>query len=395
MNRIQQPAKTGNIVDLAFAMVVLAAYFTIFSNIHTISGPWLIAIIVLGVVYISIGIYGFSFCVLSNSLPQRISYFVSQIITGNLILYLGNATGFNAMILLPLTAHSVVLLPEIWRYAMNVMLAVSYGATLHLLTGSWDTVIANLPVFMAGQVFVLVFTQMVLTEVKSRREIQQLADELGVANQQLRKYAAQVEMLAVERERNRLAREIHDGVGHHLTAANMQVKAARAVLFSDPQRSDLMLSNAEYLTQRALIDIRQSVSALRESQADGKNLVGLINGLISNAENSGLVVTLEVLGEPRGILPEAHLTIFRAVQESISNTLKHAQATQMSVCLDYVSPEYVRVLLCDNGVGSELHDGGYGLLGMRERVNLLDGSLNIKTSIGHGFEIEIMIPEHK
>ena len=343
MNRLQTSGQTTNIADLAFALVVLAAYFTIFSNIHTISGPWLIAIIILGVVYISIGIYGFTFTEQSRSFLQRISYFVSQIITGNLILYLGNATGFNAMILLPLTAHSVVLLPELWRYGVNFFLALSYVATLRWLTGSWDAVIANLPVFMAGQVFVLVFTQMAMTEVKSRKEIQQLADELGEANQQLRQYAAEVEMLAVEKERNRLAREIHDGVGHHLTAANMQVKAARAVLHTDLERSDQLLGNAENLTQRALLDIRQSVAALRENQFDGQNMVSQIQRMIDQAENGGLAVALTISGEPRPILPEAYLTIFRAVQESISNTLKHAQAQKMDVILDYGKTAYFRL----------------------------------------------------
>jgi signal transduction histidine kinase len=297
------------------------------------------------------------------------------------------------MILLPLTVHSVVLLPELWRYGMNALMALSYVATLRWLTGSWDAVIANLPVFLAGQVFVLVFTQMALTEVKSRKEIQQLADELGDANIQLRKYAAQVEMLAVEKERNRLAREIHDGVGHHLTAANMQVKAARAVLTTDIQRTDKLLENAEHLTQRALLDIRQSVSTLRENQVDGKNLVAQIERVIANAENGGLAVSFNVNGEPRAILPEAYLTIFRAVQESASNTLKHAHAKHMVVVLDYENPNHFRLLIRDDGIGSDAYDGGYGLLGMRERVNLLNGSLRITTAKGHGFEIEIVIPE--
>jgi len=393
VNKLSQSIPTGNVADLAFALVVLAAYFTMFSNIQAISGPWLIAIIVLGVVYISIGIYGFAACVHNKSFSMILSYFLSQIITGNLILYLGNATGFNAMILLPLTAHSVVLLPEMWRYGVNAILALSYGATLRWLTGSWDAVIANLPVFLAGQVFVLVFTQMAMSEVKSRKEIQQLVDELGEVNQQLRKYAAQVEMLAVEKERNRLAREIHDGIGHHLTAANMQAKAARAVLAVDPQQSDKLLANIEYLTQRALLDVRQSVSALRENQMEGKDLLEQIGAIIKNAENAGIVVTLNVKGEPRPVLPETHLTIFRAVQESISNTLKHAQATTLNITIDYEQLSCLRLLIHDNGVGSDTQEGGYGLLGMRERVNLLDGSMKIRSAKGQGFEIEISVPE--
>jgi signal transduction histidine kinase len=393
VNRLSRTVQSGNIADLAFALVVLAAYFTIFSNIHSLTGWWLLAIIGLGVIYISVGIYGFSLANQSSSFSLRLSYFVVQLITGNLVLYLGDADGFNAMILLPITAHSVVLLPEAWRYVVNGAMALAYGTVLWLMTGSVDDILATLPIFAAGQVFVLIFTQMTLSEVKSRKEVQQLAEELSEANQQLREYAAQVEMLAVEKERNRLAREIHDGIGHHLTAANMQAKAARAVLRSDPAQSEQLLANVEHLTQRALLDVRQSVSALRENQFESANLVEQLQAAAQTAKNTGLAVDLTVQGQERSLSPEVRLTILRAVQEGISNTLKHARASCLAVTLDFDDPAWVRLDMCDDGVGSETQVGGYGLIGMRERVNLLDGTLRINTSQGSGFEIEIRIPE--
>jgi signal transduction histidine kinase len=339
------------------------------------------------------GVYGYAYCAQTSSVILRVTYFCIQLVLGSLILYFGGATGFNAMIFLPLAGHSVVLLPELWRYAINAVIALVYAISLRWISGAWDLPIANLPVFLAGQVFILVFTQMALSEEKSRREIQQLADELAVANQQLRKYAGQVEMLAIEKERNRMAREIHDGIGHHLTALNMQVKAAKAVLAIDPQRSNDLLENSERLSQRALMDVRQSVAALRENRVDSANLTEKIQETLNNAQNSGLNVKFSILGTPRILTPEASLTLFRAVQESASNTLKHAGASIFSLVLSYEVPNAVNLVIKDDGVGAEGLKGGFGLIGLRERIQLLDGRIDIQTSKGHGFEIRISIPE--
>ncbi len=392
MNQLSRPIRTGSIADLGFAVVVLAAYFTIFSNVTTLSVSWLVIIILLGIAYIAIGIYGYAY-VSPVGLPIRVSYFVVQLCLGMTILFLGGATGFAAMLLLPLAGQSVVLLPEIWRYATNAGIAVTYAVALRVVSGSWDITIGNLPIFLAGQVFILVFTQMALSEEKSRREIHQLAAELSEANQRLRESAIQMEMLAVEQERNRMAREIHDGIGHHLTALNMQVKAARAVLSVDPERSAELLSKAENITQDALMDVRQSVSALRERFDERADLLNQIQSVLKSGENAGLTVTLTTCGEVRSLSPELQLTVYRAVQESINNTIKHAAATTFKVTLDFEQPKAVRLLIEDDGIGSDYPNGGFGLIGMRERVNLLDGKMNINTSRGKGFEIEIIIPE--
>ena len=375
MNRSIKPIRTGSIADLGFAIVVLVAYFTIFSNVHTISVNWLVIIIFLGITYIAVGIYGYAAVSLSTYFTVHVSYFVVQLFLGMIILILGGATGFNAMILLPLAGQSVVLLPEMWRYAINGSIALTYAVALRFITGSWETTIANLPVFLAGQVFILVFTQMALGEEKSRREVQQLAEELSEANQRLRESAGQMELLAVERERTRMAREIHDGIGHHLTALNMQVKAARAILTVDPTRSEDHLIKAEYLSQEALTDVRQSISALRENKEEQGDLIDQIRAILANAENAGLKINFTTNGSIRRLKPEVHLTVYRALQESISNTIKHAAASNYSVLLDYSQSQSMRMLIRDDGIGTDTPDGGFGLVGMRERVNLIDGSI--------------------
>ena len=393
MNRANNPPiRTGNGVDLAFSVVVLASYFTTFSSVKTISVSGLAVLILLGIIYLSIGIYGYSYCANSGSLPVQIAYFVVQIPLGCLIFYLSGSTGFNAMILLPLAGHSVVLLPEFWRYAVNGAIISMYALTVRLMSGGWEAVWESLPIFLAGQIFILVFTQMAVSEESARKEIEKLANELVKANQQLREFALQAEELAIAKERNRLAREIHDGIGHHLTALNMQIKAARAIFNKDSIRAEELMRNAEILTQKALVDVRQSVSALYGSTFENLLLPDGIEEMLKECQAAGILTQLEVLGEARPLSPQATLTIFRAVQESINNTMKHASASRVMITMDYQDLNKFSLVIIDDGVGSDEPAGGFGLISMRERVQLLDGDIAIKSSKGRGFQIEICLP---
>jgi signal transduction histidine kinase len=387
-----RPIRTGGGTDLAFAVMVLAAYFTTFSTIKSISVSVLIYIIVFGVAYIAMGVYGYAYCAARNSLFLVIGYFVIQIFLGESIIFLGGSVGFNAMILLPLAGHSVVLLPELSRYAVNGVIVFLYALTIRWMSGGWDVVGANLPIFIAGQVFILVFTQMAVSEEQARHEIQNLVRDLEGVNHQLREYALQAEDLAVVKERNRMAREIHDGLGHHLTALNMQIKAARAVLASNASKAADLLANAEVLTQKALVDVRQSVSALRMVEYENKSLIEQIENALQVCQSSGIDASFQVSGEPRPSSPLVNLAISRAAQECVNNVIKHSGATHAFVELDYSSSSLLRFSFHDDGIGSEILDGGFGLIGMKERVILLEGEITFQTAKGKGFGVEIHLP---
>ena len=114
--------------------------------------------------------------------------------------------------------------------------------------------------------------------------------------------------------------------------------------------------------------------------------------MLERCENAGIQPNLKVLGGPRALTPQALLTIFRAVQEGINNTLKHAKAAHLSVTLDYSRGDEVRLVLQDDGIGAVETDGGFGLLGIRERVHLLNGSMEVQTAAGDGFRLEVCVP---
>jgi signal transduction histidine kinase len=313
---------------------------------------------------------------------------------GGLIVFLGKGIGFNAMVLLPLAGHSVVLLPRNRKVAVNIGIVLTYALALNpsIATDKWGLVWAGLPMFLAGQIFIVAFTQMAVNEEKARSEVEKLVKELEEANQRLRAYAVQVEELAITKERNRLAREIHDGLGHYLTTIYMQVQAARAVMRVDPHKAQDALKTAQNQTQEALIDVRRSVAALRELPGDQFSLEEEIEKMLKNAEGSGITSEIKVIGSARAMAPPTLLTIYRAVQEGINNTCKHARASRISVILDFTQSDQVKLVIQDDGVGAESLDGGFGLLGMRERINQLQGNLSVITGPQNGFRLEVSVP---
>jgi signal transduction histidine kinase len=351
-----------------------------------------VALTGLGILYLSIGVYGYAYCARSGSLIIQIGYFFIQILLGWLIIFLSGQTGYNAILLLPLAGHSVVLLTEPWWYLVNGVLILSYIMAVRLLTGGWDVVWTNLPIFLAGQIAILVFTQMTLSEERARRGMQKLATNLESANQQLQAYVLKVEDLATEKERIRLAREIHDGLGHHLTALNMQIRAANAVLGRDTERAKGFLQNAEAITQRALVDVRQSVTSLRERTGDSRPLIEQIESVVNIWRSAAIDIQIQVAGEARPLSPMVSWAVFRGVQEALSNSAKHSEASRINILLNYMTPDSILLEIIDNGLGAESITGGYGLIGIQERIEQLDGNLSIITEKGKGFKIEIRLP---
>jgi len=321
--------KTGGGTDLAFATVVLASYFTTFSSIRQATALQIILLIGLGILYVAIGIYGYAYICHSQNRFYHLAYFAIQLPVAGLIIYLGKGVSYNTMILLPLAGHSVMILSQDRMLLTNFGIALTYVASEYLVGFTWGNIWGGFQLFLAGQVFIVAFTQIALSEEKNRKEAERLAADLAEANHHLRIYALQVEELAIAKERNRLAREIHDGLGHFLTTIYMQIQAARAVMNSDPERGMESLSIAQNLTQEALADVRQSVFSLRGSPVETLPLIDSIRKLLESCRGSGITTDLKISGDERLLPPQKQLTIYRAVQEGINNTLKHAHATQI------------------------------------------------------------------
>ena len=112
---------------------------------------------------------------------------------------------------------------------INLIIVAAYLVAVYAYSSDWVEVWSVIQIFLAGLIFVIVFTTMAIGEEKARKEVERLVSDLETANKQLREYALQAGELATIRERNRLAREIHDGLGHYLTAIHMQLQAAQFI----------------------------------------------------------------------------------------------------------------------------------------------------------------------
>jgi signal transduction histidine kinase len=291
----------------------------------------------------------------------------------------------------PLVGFAVEQLERGQRWAVCVALCASLVLPLGLRHSNWASTLLSSVTIGTAILFVAVFAQMRLNEQQARERAEQLTAELEKANVQLAAYATQAEELAMTQERNRLAREIHDSLGHTLTTVNVQIEAARVVMGSEPDRALDAMNKAQELTQKGLARVRESVAALRESPVRNRPLGEAIASLVRETQSSGIITEFEVTGEPFALEHKVALALYRATQEGLTNVRRHARASRVDVRLDFQQGK-VRLEIKDNGVGAAETNGGFGLLGIRERMQLLGGTLEIQTGAGKGFRLIATVP---
>jgi len=374
--------------NIAFVIVVCASYASATTAIIYSRRPvpaWEGAVLVaVGAAYLVVGTYGFAICRRSGSLLAGVSYFVVQLLLAATLILLRGSTGELSLILLPLAGQSALLLPLLGMVPVCFLIYVTLVMPF-IIRSRWVDAIAIAVIYGTGIVFVIVFTRVAASERQARTA-------LAEANQRLRDHAAQVEELATTKERNRLAREIHDNLGHYLTVVNVQIGAAQAILNQDRPRALDHLSKAQALTQEGLAEVRHSVAALRASPTESRPLPEALAKPAEQWNAAGLCTRFVVAGTIRSLTPQVNLTLYRAAQEALTNVGKHAHATNVDLHLDYGDGSLVHLSIKDDGVGSDNSEGGFGLLGVRERVQQLSGAVRVRTDSGQGFALEVELP---
>lgn len=380
-----QLASGGN---LAFVVVVLAAYVSAVTALvysrRAVAGTEVLTLIGAGTAYLLVGTYGFTLCRRAGTRRAVAAYFTVQLLLAVFLILLRGSAGELSLILLPLAAQSALVLPPRSMIAVCALIYLTLVSPL-IMRGRWTDAVAIALTYGTGIVFVVVFTRIAASEREARAK-------LGAANRQLQEHAAQIEELATTKERNRLARELHDSIGHYLTVVNVQLGAAQAVFALDRERALEHLAKARSLTQEGLAEVRRSVAALRASPAESRPLPQALAQLIEQWRITGTHVTLEINGTPRPLTPQADLTLYRAAQEALTNVGKHARAAHVALTLDYRAATSVRLRIEDDGAGSGDLDQGFGLLGIRERAQLLGGAVRVRTQTGQGFTLEVELP---
>lgn len=228
------------------------------------------------------------------------------------------------------------------------------------------------------------------------RVLHTVADLMSIAIQRARLYQNSQDIGTIN-ERNRIAREIHDTLAQGMAATILQLETADALLdtHADANKIKVSIQHALDLTRMNLEEARRSVMDLRATPLDGKTLPEAIHALL---DDSNIQTNLEAQCEIIGSSPPPPIRIstglYRIAQEAINNVKQHAEAQNLRVEL-ILTPERVQLVIEDNGKGFRTHqipDGHYGLIGMKERVKLLGGKINISSTPTVGTIIEVTVP---
>ena len=230
--------------------------------------------------------------------------------------------------------------------------------------------------------------------------MQQLQAEqasLAQANAQLRQNAATVEQLAISRERNRMARELHDTLAHTLSALSVQLETVKAYWEVDPEVAQKMLDQSLQATRAGLHETRRALKSLRASPLDDLGLLLALRRMAEQtAVRSKLKLQLALPSQAPPLAPATEQAIYRIAQEAVANVAHHADATTLSLTL---SLDDARVILVvhDDGLGfnpqQRARSGHFGLSGMEERAQMVGGNLTVSSRPGDGTTVRFTLEE--
>ena len=221
--------------------------------------------------------------------------------------------------------------------------------------------------------------------------------ELEARADQLEREREQLAQIAVMEERASIARELHDIVAHSVTVMLVGVRGAREHLRIAPDVAEDTLARVETSGERSVAELRRILTLLRGSHRDADSRpqpsLGDLEALVDEHRASGLPIELAISGRARPLPDGVELSIYRIVQEALTNVVKHTRASQVTVRLAYEDAG-IKVDVTDDGapVAAGPAPFGHGLVGMRERVALLGGTLEAGPRAGRGFRVAVWLP---
>lgn len=304
---------------------------------------------------------------------------------------------------------------RLWRELGQQVRGLPLATGLKPDTGLWSQIIA--PLIVKGRIIGclnldtfsepafseanLALLQAMANQAAVAIENAQLFAAIAESREQLRTLSVQI-VQAQEEERRRLARELHDEIGQALTAITLDLGMLVQLIPKSDERLQRALEDAQTLSQNALEEVRRLSVELRPAILDDLGLVPALRWTLDRyMERTGVQGRFEVIGLEGRLPGEIETVCYRAVQEALTNVARHASARSIAVTLELErNGRMVHLTISDDGVGFDVNQalrraqvgGSLGLLGLRERVELLGGHLDIRSRPGRGTTVEVRLP---
>ncbi|MFN8491545.1 MAG: sensor histidine kinase [Caldilineaceae bacterium] len=310
------------------------------------------------------------------------------------------ASGPEALLLRTMPLLLMALILTAWQYGWRYVMLFSSGIALltlglhlYFFRPGGPSLLPPLIVVIIQTVSFLVVGYFISTLMA---RLQQQQASLAQANRQLTAYAATLEELTISRERNRMARELHDTVAHTLSALSVQLETVKAYWSVDPTAAQERLDQALIATRAGLQETRRALKSLRASPLQDLGLLMALRQLATEtAARANLRLTLLAPEQSPALAPTVEQCIYRVAQEAIANVAHHANAKTLTVQLSCQDGILLRV--SDDGQGFNPQEaqtaGHFGLAGMRERAQLAGGALTVTSQPGQGASVALAIKE--
>ena len=329
--------------------------------------------------------------------PKRTAmYILGQGLLAFIITYLSHNTGMVFALFMALIGETIGFLGITRWGILSTLYYLSLSLTSFIIFLNVADALSLLLTIIPVVIFIGMYVTLYLRQAEAREKAQALAAELESANRQLSEYAARVEDLTIAAERQRMARELHDTLSQGLAGLILQLEATDAHITNNhPEKAKSIISNAMEQARAALSDARRVIDNLRQPSLD--DLDSALRREISRfTETTGIPCEYRAdhsqsASSPDGIPDSVKETVLRAVAEALTNVANHAQARKVAVHVR-VEDKSLLVTIRDDGVGFDLSaipSGHYGLLGIRERIRLVNGSLEIQSENGTTLKIQI------
>jgi two-component system, NarL family, sensor histidine kinase YdfH len=372
--------------------VIVTAMFiwTVVENEHLQQPFILIALIVLLLIFVLL--FWLSPYLIETGRPVEMILGIHGAVAFSLVMVTGSSQ-LAYPVYMGLIGETVGIFRKNWQRAVGV--AVYLGlSTLNLyLLGNREALTAWYTVVVPMTIFVVVYVILYTREAFARERAQDLLTELEEANRQLAEYASRIEYL----ERQRMARELHDTLAQGLAGLILQLEAVDSHLSSQHnQRAQDIVQQAMQRARATLADARRAIDNLRSNTSDFGNLAAAIEDEVQRFTTAAGVTCSLSIHLPNSLPAATCEHILRLISEGLNNIAHHAHANNAWVELDH-NDHQVSVKVRDDGAGFSLEEGiigkgHYGLLGMRERARLAEGTLEIISEPGQGTLLHLKLP---